>query len=147
MLNSKRFTSSSPQPFDVQALQKVLRVELHPIQTAITLLANAVQAQTEALMQEGDDEIEEDEEDALLPTSASTHDTDGETDREFPDQQDEYEDEDNEGDGEGEGHDITNDFPRPLPPTHKLRRVEGPGMLILGGVQPDERDTTMGAAA
>jgi len=117
-----------PQPFDVQALQKVLRAELHPIQTAITLLANAIQTQTEALMQqEGDDETEE--EDVLLPPSVSTHDTDEEIEREFPDQQDEYEDE-----GEGEEHDIIDDLPRLIPPTHKLRRVEGPDMLLLGCV-------------
>lgn len=121
-------TIEQPQPFDVQAFQKVLRAELQPIQTAITLLANAVQAQTEALMQECGEE-----EDALLPTSAAAHDTDDdeiEEQQEFPPDEDE-EIEDIEG---KEGEDGLMDMlPRPLPPTHKLRREKGPNILVLGG--------------
>lgn len=124
-----------PQPLDMQTFQRVVQVAIHtelqPLQTAITLLANAVQALVT--------EDEEEEQDDLLPTSASAHTTDEETEREFPDQQDEYEDKDDEGEGEGgerEDDDARNTLPRPPePPTHKLKRT-GPESIILGGVYP-----------
>ncbi len=125
-----------PQPLDMQTLRQamhsVVRAELQPIQAALTLLANAVQAQAEALTGENE-EMEED--DSLLPT-ASSHNTDEEMEdeHEFP----AYDEETEEDEGE-EDDDLIESLPRPPePPTHKLRRPEGPGVLLLGGIHPTD---------
>ena len=122
-----------PQPLDMQAFQQVMqsvvRAELQPIQTTLTLLANAVQAQAEALTGEDDEEMEDDDDDRLLPT-ASSHNTDEEMEdeREFPNNE---ETEDREDDD-----DLVENLPRPPePPTHKLRRT-GPESILLGGIHP-----------
>ena len=112
----------------VQSLiQSTVRTELQGIQTTLTILTNAVQAQADALMMDDAAEGEGDEE-LLSPQ----HDTDAEPVKEFPRSEDVEEDEntcDEEEGGEDDGY--TADIPVPQPPTHRLPRG-GPVALLLG---------------
>jgi len=130
-------TSQVEQPLDMQAFQQVvqatIRAELQPLQAALTILANAVQAQAEAFTSE--DGGEEENDDDLLPTAAPHTTDEVEAQREFPsgDGYDENEAGDDEGEGEGGGGEsYPRNPPRPESPTHRLRRP-GPVGIHLGG--------------
>ncbi len=129
---------------DVQAVQhavqSVVRAELHPLQAAVTMMANALQAQTDALMT-GDAAEEEGEEDDPLPTALPSHTTDddeaSEDEQVYPPDEEEDDDIDEErepGEDEGEGGEeepYPLHPPRPESPTHRLRRP-GPTGLLFG---------------
>lgn len=138
-----------PQPLDMQALQKVVqsvvRAELQTVQTTLTILVNAIQAQTDALLR---DEVAEGEgeEDDSLPTASPRH-TDDNLENELvypPDGEGEELDaeRDEEGDtdeGEGEGEEeegYSAPLPCPVPPTHKLRVLGPVGLLLGDGITP-----------
>ena len=141
-LQTMRDEQPRPQPseVDVQALQhavqSVVRAELQPLQAAVTIMANAIQAQTDALMAgEGDEE----DQDEPLPTALPRHTDDNIEDEQVypPDEDsdeeelDDVEDEDEEGEGgeDEEGYPVHP--PRPESPTHRLRRP-GPVGILLG---------------
>ena len=138
-LQAMRDEQPRPQPseVDVQALQHavqlVVRAELQPLQAAVTIMANAIQAQTDALISEGDEENQ----DEPLPTALSHHTDDDIEDEQVypPTENDDEEEFDDVGDEEGEGGEEEEGYPvhppRPESPTHRLRRP-GPVGILLG---------------
>jgi len=142
-LRAERPPQQGPQqPIDMQAVQTVVRTvvraELQGIQTTLTILTNAIQAQTDVLTCDTDDMDQEP--DDLLPT-ASPHRTgdDEESEQVYPPDEDENEvlDEEgelDEGEGEGEGESYPASLPRPESPTHRLRRPGPVGFLLGDGI-------------
>lgn len=140
-LQTMRDEQPRPQPMvDVQALQhavqSVVRAELQTVQTTVTLLTKAIQAQTDALMTD-DQHDEEQEQDEPLPTALPRR-TDDEIEGEqvYPPDEELGDDEefDDVGDEGEEGEDEEGypaHPPRPESPTHRLRRP-GPVGLLLG---------------
>jgi len=144
IIRAEQPPQQGPQPIDMQALQQamhsVVRAELQIVQTTLTLLVQAIQAQTDALM--GDDDVDQ-EQDDLLPTAPS-HCTDDDEDLEgeqvYPPNEDEDEGIDEEGEpdedegegGGGGGESYPRNPLRPESPTHRLRRP-GPVGIHLGG--------------
>ena len=124
---------------DVQALQhavqSIVRAELQTVQTTLTLLVKAIQAQTDTLMID-DQQDEEQEQDEPLPTALPRRtDDDIEDEQVYPPDEEETEDDEGEEGGE-EDDDLMESLPRPPePPTHKLRRT-GPESILLGGIHP-----------
>jgi len=131
-----------PSIVDLQALQhavqSVVRAELQTVQTTLTLLTKAIQAQTDALMTD-DQQDEEQEQDEPLPTALPRcTDDDIEDEQVYPADEDSDEeelddvgDEDEEGEGGEEEERYPAHPPRPESPTHRLRRP-GPMGLLLG---------------
>ena len=119
------------------AVQSVVRAELQPLQAAVTIMANAIQAQTDALMAgEGDEENQE--QDEPLPTASPHHTDDIEDEQFYPPDDEELDDEeepdealDDVGDEDEEEEGYPAHPPRPESPTHRLRRP-GPVGLLLG---------------
>lgn len=129
-LRAERPAQQDPQLFDMQALQTavrpVVRAELQGIQTTLTILANAIAAQTDAMMSDdGEEDSEEDE--PLSPPPI------GEIDEEdqngFPRDEDTEEEEVPYEDESEEGQSVR--LPRPESPIQRLRRP-GPDGIFLG---------------
>ncbi|MBA2676813.1 MAG: hypothetical protein H0U76_00200 [Ktedonobacteraceae bacterium] len=125
---------------DMQALQHAVqlgvRAELQPLQTAVTIMANAIQAQTDALIV-GEGDEEDQEQDEPLPTALTRRtDEDIEDEQVYPPDEELGDDEalDDVGDEDEEGEDEEGypaHPPRPESPTHRLRRP-GPVGILLG---------------
>ena len=122
--------AEQPQPLDLQTFQHIIRTELQSVHTTLTLLAHAVQSQTDALMNNEEQE-EDQEQDEVLGPSLDTDDHEDELKNVFPPNEDgEYEDAEDEDRMDGDEGSALH-LPRPIPPTHRLRHM-GPVGILLG---------------